>query len=59
MSELRHDRIPQGHSFGRFGVPDRQLTNRRLHHDQLRLGIDEETLSMNAQEKKHSPLARQ
>jgi hypothetical protein len=33
MSELRHDRIPQGHSFGRFGVPDRQLANRGLHHD--------------------------
>ena len=59
MSQLGHDRIPQSHRFGRFGIPDWQFTNRHLHHDQLRLGIDEETLSMNAQEKKHSPFARQ
>jgi len=59
MRKLRNNRIPQGHGFGRFGIPDRQLAHRRLHHDQLRLGIDEETLSMNAQEKKHSSLSRQ
>ena len=45
MPVLRHDRIPQGHGFRRFGVANRQLTHRRLHHDQLRLGIDEETVT--------------
>ena len=47
MPVLRHDRIPQGHSFRRFRVTDRQLTHRRLHHDQLRLGVNEEILSTN------------
>jgi hypothetical protein len=59
MPVLRHDRIPQGHDFGRFRVADRQLTHRRLHHDQLRLGIDEKSLSTNTQHKEHPPLSRQ
>ena len=45
MPVLRHDRIPQRYNFRRFGVSP--TGNTPSHHDQLRLGVNEEILSTN------------
>src|SRR5262245_3462010 len=56
-SELAHRGRPQGSGFPGPRAARHLLADRRVHHHQTALRIDEDRLTVNAEQREHAPLA--